>query len=259
MKQIRFIYKYFKHAFSAKHTRGFRIHSPFIYNFTCSVIYEKKPFYIFSEIEAARQLLLKNNNKISVTDFGTGANKEKTIKNIATRSLKAAKYGQLFFRIANYLGNKEILELGTSLGITTSYLAAVSTDIHCTTMEGCPQTAAIASDNFKQLQLDNINLIVGNIDEKLTVELEKTEKLDFVFIDANHRYEPLMRYFEQILPKLHDKSVLIIDDLYWSADMEKAWNTLKEHPKASATIDLFQVGIIFFNPELNKIHYKMRF
>ena len=259
MKKIRFIYKYFKHFFSAKHTRGFRIHSPFIYNFTCSVIYEKKPFYIFSKIETLRQSLLKNNNKILVTDFGTDENREKTIKSIAARSLKTPKFGQLFFRIANYLGSKEILELGTSLGITTSYLAAVSADIRCTTMEGCPQTSAIAADNFKQLQLNNINLIVGNIDEKLTAELEKAEKLDFVFIDANHRYEPLMRYFEQILPKLYNKSVLIIDDLYWSADMEKAWEALKNHPRASATIDLFQVGIIFLNPELNKIHYKMRF
>ena len=259
MKQIRFIYKYFKHAFSAKHTRGFRIHSPFIYNFACFVIYEKKPFYVFSKIETLRQSLLKNNNKILITDFGTGINREKTIKSIAIRSLKTEKYGQLFFRIVNYLGSKEMLELGTSLGITTSYLAAVSTDIRCTTMEGCPQIAATAADNFKQLKLDNVNLVVGNIDEKLATVLEKTEKLDFVFIDANHRYEPLMHYFEQILPKLHDKSVLIIDDLYWSADMEKAWETLKNHPKVSATIDLFQVGIIFLNPELNKIHYKMRY
>ena len=259
MKQIRIVYKYLQHFFTARHTGGHGVHSPFLFNFTNFVIYEKNPFYAYKAIEDIRKSLLKDKREIAVTDFGTGNNRQKTIKSIARRSLKEAKYGQLLFRIVNSFTCQNVLELGTSLGITTSYLASVSRKTSCTTIEGCAETAKVAADGFKKLGLDNVNQIIGNIDEILPDVLDDNTNLDFVFIDANHRYEPLMRYFEQILPNLNDNSVLIVDDLYWSAEMEKAWKSIKKHPKVSATIDLFQLGIVFFNPQLNKKDYKMRY
>jgi predicted O-methyltransferase YrrM len=258
MRHIRLAYKYLQHYFTAKHYKGFGVHSPFVYHFTKFVIYEKNPFYIFSDIEYLRQSLLKDRRKITVTDFGTGKSRERTIKSIARSSLKEAEYGRLFLRIINYCGCRNVLELGTSLGITTAYLASGAKNIACTTIEGCPETAKVAIAGFEKLKLDNINLVLGNLDEVLLPQLEKNSGLDFVFIDANHRYEALMRYFEQLLPNLNDNSMLIVDDLYWSAGMEDAWNAIKQHPKVMVTIDLFQLGIVFFNPHLNKKHYKMR-
>ncbi|NDV46341.1 class I SAM-dependent methyltransferase [Paludibacter sp. 221] len=253
-------FKYIRHILSARNTFGFRIHSPFVFHFTKFVIYEKNPFYIFPEIEALRKELKKDGRTICITDFGMGKGGERKVNNIARKSLKQPKYGQLFYRIVNYSGSKDILELGTSLGITTCYLGSASKDIRCTTLEGCPETIKVAQENFNKLQLNNnINIIQGDINKNLETALNKVEKLDFIFIDANHRSDAVLDYFEKCLSKAHDKTIVLIDDIYWSDDMEYAWNSIKSHEKVSSTIDLFQVGIAFLDPVLQKKNYKMRF
>ncbi len=253
------IYKYFKHQLTARHSYGYGIHSPYIYYFTKFVIYEKNSYYIFSSIESIRSLLKKDNSVISVTNFGTGTGGNKVIKDIARTSLKSPEYGQLLFRIVNFAKCKDILELGTSLGLTTCYLASGSGKSHCITMEGCPETAKIARRNFDKLHLDNIDIVIGDINKNLAFTIEKFDKLDFLFIDANHRSEAVLNYFEECLPKLHNKTIMVVDDIYWSKDMEEAWKSIKRHERVTSTIDLFQIGIVFFDPDLYKKNYKMRF
>ena len=252
-------YKYLQNKLFARHTYGFGVHSPFIFHFTKFVIYEKNPFYIFPKIESLRNSLQKDNRTIAVTDFGMGKNRERKIKDIACKSLKSKKCGQLLYRIVNFSKCETILELGTSLGITTSYLASARANAVCITMEGCPQTAQIAQENFNSLQLKNINIVVGNIDEKLPALIENTNKIDVLFLDANHCSDAVLNYFEILLPKIHNNSILIVDDIYWSKDMEAAWKAIKKHKQVSSTIDLYQLGIVFFNPDLHKKNYKMRF
>lgn len=252
-------YKYLQNKLFARHTYGFGVHSPYIFHFTKFVIYEKNPYYIFSKIESLRNSLKKNDGSIVVTDFGMGRGGEKKIKDIAAKSLKSKRYGQLLYRIANFSKCETILELGTSLGITTCYLASANTKAKCVTMEGCPQTARIAQKNFDALQLKNINVVIGNIDERLPAVVENMDKIDVFFIDANHCSTAVLNYFEQCLPKIHENSILVVDDIYWSKDMASAWNSIKKHERVSSTIDLFQLGIVFFNADLNKKNYKMRF
>lgn len=127
------------------------------------------------------------------------------------------------------------------------------------TLEGCPETVSIARENFKELGVTNIELITCNINEMLEDMLKKHGEQDFIFIDANHRYEALIEYFSICVNYLKGNSIIVIDDIYWSKGMEKAWSEIKEHPQITATIDIFHLGIIFFNPELKKKHYKIRF
>jgi predicted O-methyltransferase YrrM len=129
----------------------------------------------------------------------------------------------------------------------------------CVTLEGCPQIAAVAAENFRKLNLKTIELVVGNIDVTLPGVLASMPQLDMVFIDANHRSSAVLQYFELCLPNVHKNSIVIIDDIYWSDDMELAWQTIKNHPRVASSIDLFQMGIIFFNTDVNKMHYKMRY
>jgi predicted O-methyltransferase YrrM len=259
MQKIRLIKKYILHLFLARHTNGFGVHSPFLFQFTQNVLCEKHPFYIFESIELLRDKLIKDKRIISVTDFGTKPNRERKITEIASSSLKSAKYGQLLFRIAHYFKSKDVLELGTSLGITTSYLSSSSSKINCVTLEGCAQTGSIAKENFEKIGLKNIELVIGNIDDTLPKFLEKSDTLDLIFFDANHKSEAVLRYFEMCQSKIHCTTILVVDDIYWSADMENAWQTIKKHPKVTSTIDLFELGIVFFNPHLVKKHYKMLF
>lgn len=259
MKRFRFLYKYLIHFFSARNTRGFGVHSPFIFHFTKFVLNNKSFFYNFHKIESIRLELKKDKRVIDVKDFGTGIDRKRQISEIAKYSIKSQKYGQLLFRIANYFKSRNILELGTSIGVTTSYLAMSSNAIQCVSLEGCPQTAKIAIENFNKLGLKNIKVIVGNIDDSLSQVLNEVDKLDLIFFDANHRSESVLNYFNQCITKVHNNSVVIIDDIYWSSDMELAWKKIKEHPKVITTIDLFQIGIVFFNSDLYKKHYKMRY
>ncbi|MDR3653802.1 MAG: class I SAM-dependent methyltransferase [Paludibacter sp.] len=259
MKRFRILYKFLVHFFSARNTKGFGVHSPFVFQFTDFVLVDKSIFYVFPEIEAIRSNLRRDKRIINIKDFGTGHDRTRKVSEIAKCSIKSAKYGQLLYRIANYLKARDILELGTSLGLTTLYLASSSNKIQCVSLEGCPQTANLAKENFDKLGFENIKTVVGNIDDTLPDVINEMEKLDMVFIDANHRYESVIQYFDICLHKAHDNTVIIIDDIYWSADMEKAWERIKEYPKVKTTIDLFQFGIVFFNPDLYKKHYKMRY
>ena len=259
MTHLRLFCKFILHFFTARNTGGYAIHSPFLFQLNQFVIQEKHPFYVFDKIEKLRKELKCNSTLIPITDFGTGVDRNRTIASITKSSLKSAKYGQLMFRIAHYIHAKNILELGTSLGLTTAYLAAAAPDINCVTLEGCPNTASFAQRNFNSLSLNKIQLRIGDINSTLQPVLDEFRSFDLIFIDANHRCESLLKYFNQSLSSVHHQTVLLVDDIYWSAEMELAWNTIKAHSKVTATMDLFQLGIVFFNPELHKKHYKIRF
>lgn len=259
MKWIRFAYKYILHFLTAKNTRGYGVHSPFSFQFTRFVIYDKSLYYIFPEIEKNRKTLRKDKRILNINDFGTGNNRKQSVADIASHSLRPAKYGRLLFKIALYCKSKNILELGTSLGITTSYLASSDSNIRCVSLEGSAEVSTIAKENFEKLNIKNIQLIVGNIDSTLPEVLKTVEKLDLIFIDANHKLPEVYDYFELCVTKIHNNSVIVVDDIYWSEDMERAWEKIKNHPSVKCTIDLFQLGIVFFNSDLTEKHYKMRY
>jgi len=259
MNQIRITFKFILHFLTAKNTHGFGVHSPYVFHFTKFVLDNNGTYYIFSTIEKIRSKLKKDKRRLTVVDFGTGSKTDILVSKIATRSVKSNKYGQLLYRLSDYIQARNILELGTSVGLTTSYLAAPSSMSRVVSLEGSQQIADVAIENFKQLELKNIQVIVGNIDKTLSKVLAELDHLDLIFIDANHTSQAVLNYFNQALSKINSGSIMVIDDIYWSADMEKAWKIIKDHPLVMATIDLFELGIVFFNSDLNKKHYKMRY
>lgn len=207
-----------------------------------------------------REELLMNKQILNKIELGTGAkNKKISISNIAKTSLKYSKEAQLLFKLVNYFQPKTILEIGTSLGLTTSYLAASKSDSEVLTIEGCPNTLAVAIDVFKKLHINNINSYCGNFDDLLPEIVNNVTSLDFVFFDGNHRYLPTINYFTICLQKAHNNSVFIFDDIHWSAEMTKAWNEIKTNSKVTVTIDLFNLGIVFFRKEQVKQHFILKF
>ncbi len=102
--------------------------------------------------------MLDSTQQIEITDYGAGSrvfkSNRRKIKSIAKTALKAEKYGQLIFRLINHFKFKNNLELGTSLGITTSYMGAVNSNYKVMTFEGCPRTSAIAKSNFDKLGIE---------------------------------------------------------------------------------------------------------
>jgi predicted O-methyltransferase YrrM len=256
--------KFLNYFFTASNGKGHGTHSPFIFHFINKVLDDKTHYPEYDKVEDLRSELLRNKNVLNLRDLGAGSAKavsnRRTIASIARLAAKPKKYGQLLFRIVKAYQPSIILELGTSLGITSSYLALGKPDSKFITMEGAESVASIARENLRKMQLQNATLIEGNFDDTLFSVLNDITTVDFVFIDGNHRREPTERYFQQLLAKAGNDSIFIFDDIHWSAEMEQAWQNIKNNPSVQCTIDLFFIGIVFFRKEFKeKQHFIIRY
>ena len=256
--------KYLHYYFTASNGKGHGIHSPFVFDFIKNVLRDKKVYNSYFIIEAIRYKLLKQKGEIEVTDLGAGSAVIKTnrraLNDIARSSLKPKKFSQLLYRMVNHYHPKTILELGTSFGITTSYLSAADPDAKVYTIEGSAAIAAVAHINFNRIDLKNIELINGGFNDVLPGLLARLKTIDLAFIDGNHRKEPTLDYFQQLLQHTGPDSILIFDDIHWSVEMEEAWSSIQQHPSVLLTIDLFFIGIVFFNPDFKiKQQFSIRF
>jgi len=258
---LQFVSDYLKHRLTSKSRHG--THSPFVYQLVDEVIYDFNSKTEYNGIEEQRKKLLNDDSLITVTDLGAGShlnkNRTKKTREIAKNALKSPRLAQLIYRLAQNSKPSNLVELGTCLGITTSYLAKACPDADIITIEGCPETAAKAAENFKDLGLSNIALQVGNFDELLPKVIDELEQLDFVYIDGNHRKDATINYFNWCLPKVHENSLLIFDDIYWSEGMKEAWEQIKSHPDVTVTVDLFWIGLVYFKKGQVKEHFKIKF
>ena len=239
------------------------LHSQFVFGLYTSVVRHTGTFGAYAPIEARRQQLLSSPASIRVTDFGagshTGAGRQRRLADIARTAAKPPHLAKLLFRMVNYFRPSTILELGTSLGLTTAYLAAADSHHRVVTFEGCSNVAATARETFAALQLSNVAIVEGNIDHTLVPALlALNAPVDFAFFDGNHRYEPTLRYFELCLAHRTDESVFVFDDIHWSAEMEQAWEVIKVHPEVTLTVDLFYIGLVFFRKNQPKQHFSLR-
>lgn len=257
--------------FAARHFLKYKIsggtlhdvHSPFVYDLYNNVILDTTPYYAFENLESLRSYFLLSTDIIEVTDFGqggkSGLKKQLELNKIAKSNLLPAKYAQLLFRLVNHFQPESILELGTSLGLTTLYLATPVPGAKVLSFEGCPNLSDLARRNFDKMQMKDIRLITGNFDETLKPNLESLNRLDFVYIDGNHRKEPTLTYFRTCLERHHDKSLFVFDDIHWSQEMHAAWQEIKKDPNVSISIDLYRLGLVFFKTGIPKQHFILRF
>jgi len=256
--------KWWHYYRTASNGVGHGIHSPFVFDFIKNVLNDTRDFYAFSPIESLRQQLKTDNTILQVDDLGAGSrvskSNQRAVSEIAKNALKSKKLAQFLFRLVNYYQPKTILELGTSLGITTAYLAAANANARVYTIEGVPAIAEIARRNFRQLNLYNTQLVEGSFDLVLPILLEKIKQVDLVFIDGNHRLEPTLQYFESILKYSNEHTIMILDDIHWSAEMELAWKKIGQHPAIMCTVDLFFLGLVFLRKDFKeKQNFVIRF
>lgn len=262
-EKFRFAKKFLNYKFRAKHRKGYGIHSPFLYQFVREILYGSQYFYAYDEIAELRYDLLDSKEELNVRDFGAGSKIMKTnrrkVKNIVKYSAISEKFGEMLFRLIEKFKPEKILELGTSLGLGTLYLAIPNSKAQVFTIEGCPETARKSKVNFSEFDVKNIKQFVGNMDEILPEFLHKIEKLDFVYFDGNHQKDATLNYFNQCLQRSHNDTIFYFDDIHWSKGMEEAWEEIKKNEKITLTIDLFFSGIVFFRQELSKEDFVIKF
>lgn len=237
------------------------LHSPFFFDFYQHVI-KPKATNEYQHIERQRSALLKDDRTLTVQDLGAGSKmlkkEARKVKDIARTSLSPAKYAQLYARLIAYCKAIEIVELGTSFGINTQYLAHRQTT-RVSTFEGSSEIAEVAEQNFQAAAAKNIYLIAGNIDHTLPHYLSTASRIDVAFMDANHRYAPTLAYYEMIAARMSHNGVIILDDIHQSLQMQDAWNELKKRVEIGGSIDLYRCGILFFDQSLNKQHVVIQY
>lgn len=239
------------------------VHSPFVFDLVMKCIYDKTNYPEYEVLKNYRKSLLENKNTIVVTDFGAGSRVFKSntreVSKIAKTAGITAKNAKLLFRIVRYFQPKNILEIGTSLGLATSALSCGNQNTKIISLEGCPNTMAIAKEMFQvssfKFNAENIKFVNTKFEDYLSNCQLKTENCQLIYFDGNHSKKATLAYFEALLPTISNDSVWVFDDIHWSPDMEEAWELIKNHPEVSVTIDTFQWGIVFFRKEQNKEHF----
>jgi predicted O-methyltransferase YrrM len=262
--KIKLAYKFLKYLISAKHSGGHGIHSPFLFDIAMRVIFCSDNKKKYHSIHIYKNSLKKNHQLIDTEDKGAGSILRKStirkINEIAINSSTRNKYGRLLARLIAYFRPATILELGTSFGIGTLYLAINKLkDSKLYTIEASGNLLDYAKNIFREHNIENIIPICGNFDEILPDLLKNVKEFDFVFIDGNHKKEPTIRYFEWLMVKKNNNSVFVFDDIHWSDEMEEAWNYIKGHAEVKLSVDLFQFGLVFFKEGLSQEHFIIRY
>jgi predicted O-methyltransferase YrrM len=254
------IKSYIKFLWNSKNEHA--VHSPFVFNLLTKCFYDKKFKSEYIVLDNYRNNLLQNKNTITVTDFGAGSRVFKSntrqIAQIAKTAGISPKRAKLLFRITSYFQPKTILEIGTSLGLATSALSFGNPETSIITLEGCPETAKQAQLLLQKFSCNNINSIVTEFNSYLKTNNLKSESYQLIYFDGNHSKEATLEYFELLLPTITNETVWIFDDIHWSAEMEEAWEIIKNHPKVTVSIDTFQWGLVFFRYEQPKQHFVIR-
>ncbi len=230
--------------------------------FASHVLYDRSAYACYAPIEALRQRLIHDDRKIALYGLGAGSSygqKHIRISRLAHSVATPPRYAQLLFRLGRYYRLFRIIELGTSLGLTTLYLSSISSQAVVVTLEGHPDLAALAQAHFAQMNSRNIVLINGNFSTTLPQAIHQTGTIDLAFLDGDHRKEATLTYFEQLLPHMHEESVCVVADIYWSAPMTQAWKQLCSHPAVRLSIDVFGLGLLFFRPTLSQQHLVLRY
>lgn len=256
--------KYIRYWLKAANGRGHGIHSPFVYRFVRDVLNDKRQYGWYDAVSGMRKKLLSDETLLHVKDFGAGSAlnlaTDRSVKSIAASAAKPPKYARLIGRMVAYFKPVTLMEMGTSLGITTAAMALAAPGTRIITMEGADAVAAKAKENFHALGIENISLVNGNFDDTLQQVLQENPGFGFVFIDGNHREEPTKEYFLALLARAGNDSILVFDDIHWSRGMENAWAFIQQHERVTCTIDLFFIGIVFLRPAFKqKEHFIIRF
>ncbi|MDI9338927.1 MAG: class I SAM-dependent methyltransferase [Sediminibacterium sp.] len=227
------------------------LHSPFVYKLVETLIEDKGcTFSAFERLDAVRQQLLNDATLLQIEDLGAGSNvlkqKERRVKDIARYGITRKRFSEFYFKLINYFDYRQVVELGTSLGLNTLYMANAGRKPEVYSIEGSGALHYYAQTLITAEGVTNVQLIQGNFDEQFPALLRRLPKLDFLLVDGNHTYEATLRYFTMALPYVHEHTLLVFDDIYWSEGMKRAWMEIKRHPRVSVSLDFYYCGLVFF-------------
>jgi len=237
------------------------LHSPFMYHLATKCLYDHHSYPEYQILKEYKKILVKDNKLINVQDYGAGSRVFKTqkrrIKDIAQIAGSSSADMKRLFRLVNYFQPKQVLELGTSLGKATLAMALANPKADIISVEGDKSLSEYTQKRLQEFQIKNVRIVNKEFNKFFGENNAVDVKWDLIYMDGNHRLAPTLQYFDWLQSHLHNDSVVIVDDIYWSDEMKQAWNTLKQHPKVQQSIDTFFFGLLFFRKEQYPQHFKI--
>jgi predicted O-methyltransferase YrrM len=257
------ILQYLRHLFFRRHRKGYGIHSPYLFEFVHGVIFNASRITVPSEVVSLHRELKRDRTVLS----GGGASSPSVVERSERRSVGdfvkhasvSVKYGSLLHRITRWFCPEVIIELGTGLGISTLYLASGSPGIPLHTIEGDAGRADFSASLFKRFQFSDVQVYHGDIGTVLERVLPDCPGRMLAYMDGNHRHGPTIAYVRKLLAVAGEEAVVVLDDIYWSKGMQRAWKELVSWPEVRVSLDLFQMGILLLRRDLSKDHVKIKF
>lgn len=210
------------------------------------------------EIQKFIHSLSNSQEKIPVHTLGAksqhGSGDKRSVGSLVRFGSTSPFGRRLLSGLSVHFNCRTIYELGTSLGLTTLYL---SRDPHTSvfTFEGNEALVEKARTHFQVFDRKNIRIIEGDINKTLGQALAEYPPPNLAYIDANHRYEPTLRYVRMLLKHGGENVILVIGDIHWSAEMTTTWESLKCLDEVTVSVDLFEAGLLFFRSDLTPGHY----
>ena len=262
IQNVRLAQEFIYFRCTAKSAVGYGIHSPFVYDFARKVVRSSKSIELIREVEWFRNWQENTPIELAPSNFGAGSKNQKKpekLSKIIQNSSVSKKTGAFLYRLAKWANAINILEIGTSVGISTMYLASSNPNANVVTLEGDLRRTKVAQNSFDLFDLPNIKIIEGDFELGLSEALQSLPSVDLVFFDGNHKAEPTLRYFKQCSENVHENTVFVFDDIRWSKEMFNAWTVIANHQNVSLSIDLFSMGVIFFRKGIKKQHMKINF
>lgn len=281
--------KYLRHLFCLRHRKGYGIHSPYLFELTNGVIFNASGIHVPGEVNHLHRELRRDRSLITAAgpaaddpalagpvtaspttaegpgtpDPGAGSKIDhaemRSVRSFVRNSSVSPRYGALLYRITRWFGPELMLELGTGLGVSTLYLAAGAPEVPLHTIEGNRDRAEFSSRLIKRCGLFAVKVHVGEIAEELERIPGKKGKRFLAFVDGNHRYEPTVNYVRKLVQLAGEEVVIVMDDIYWSKGMNRAWKEVLSWPEVRVGIDLFHTGILLLRKDLAKTRLKMKF
>ena len=234
------IYHYLAHLIHIRHRHGHGIHSPYLFEFINGVLFNARGIEPPSDLKAWHRKL-------------------RFEYPFVRRSSVSRKYGALLFRISRWFSPDMIIELGTGMGISAVYLASGSPGVPLHTIEKDQERVRIASRLIQTGLAENIHIQQGEMEEVLEKLLPAIKPRYLAFVDGNHRYEPTLAYIRKLLDRAGEESLIVMDDIYWSPGMQRAWKTISSWQEVRVSIDLFRIGILLLRKDLPKREFKIKF
>ncbi len=249
------VFKFTKHHLQATSIHG--AHSPFLFELFNEVF--NIPFHKVDKklFKTYRKKRVTDKTPILFEEFGAGKNHNRTltIGQIACKSAINQKEAKLLINLTRYLKPNHILELGTSTGVSTKALKTGAPHAHITTIEGCSNLSDYIKGDWEE---SNTEFIASTFDQYFDKIKNDEKKWDLIYIDGNHTFEATIKYYETLKNRhIHDKTCIIFDDIYWSKEMLKAWQEITNDTSNSLTLDLYNLGVVFFSHKLTKQHFKI--